>query len=477
MTKNRIFSLLVLIVTVTALISCNNDDSFFTGANAELTFSQDTVFFDTVFTAASPRIPMSVNKQFVVRNPHNKRVKSSLKLMSPKSVFRINVDGEVGPIVSDIEIGPNDSIFVFVELSVDPNNEPESLPLIVRDSIEVETNGSIDYVQLIAWGQDAHYMFRDTVCNVVLSDKMKPYVVYGYLYVPENCTLTIEEGVRMHFAPQSWLYVEGTLIINGTNEERVLFQGDRLQPEYEEEAGQWGGIWLDYLSSGNRINYAEIKNGTVGVYCDSSDIQSNPNLLPKVVVRNTEVRNMSFDGLSGKSVYLQARNSVFSNCGRYTFLGLWGGRYDLKHCNFTTYGFDFSRREPTFVLNNAKINEFFQIERVYDIKYDVQNCIIDGALEEEVSFGLFRSAPVRFEVNDTLFQNNLVRTEWEFGGIHTDNVTSVSPSFIDIRNHDYHIESNSGAINIGNTAVGLARDFENRLRDAKPDAGAFEYLP
>ncbi|MFT5725797.1 MAG: hypothetical protein ACI9JN_002926 [Bacteroidia bacterium] len=462
---------------LTELTACKDDLTFLTDNNATLNFSSDTVFFDTVFTNNSPRIPLSVNHQFVVVNPYKDAVKTNFKLINGvNSVFRINVDGEVGPEVNEIEILGNDSVFVFVELSIDENNDPQSLPLIVRDSIEISTNGNRQYVQLAAWGQDAHYFLRDTVCNMVLDDKLKPYVVHSYLYVPENCTLTIKEGVKMHFAPRSWLYVEGTLIIEGTKDEKVQFQGDRLQPEFEESAGQWGGIWLDYLSKNNTIKHAVIKNGTVGIYCDSSDILTMQNDSPKVTVENTQIRNMSFDGLSGKAAYIKATNSIFTNCGRYTFLGLWGGKYDLKHCNFTTYNQDFSRRDPTFALNNVQINEFFQIVGVYRMVYDVQNCIIDGGLEEEVSFGIYKEVPLLGLFGDTLFNNNLVRTERKFVGLHVDNVVNISPLFLDIRNHDYHLGVGSAAINIG-APLSIPRDYEEELRSAPSDAGAFEFRP
>ncbi len=475
MRKTAIFLLGFTFVLTHLLSSCKDDQTFFLSGDAAMEFSSDTVFFDTVFTSNIPRIPLSVNHQFAVVNPYKEAVNTDFKLTGGvNSVFRINVDGEVGPDISGIEIGGGDSVFVFVELSVDENNDPQSLPLIVRDSIQVTTNGNQQHVQLIAWGQDAHYYLRDTVCNEVLDDKLKPYVVHGYLYVPENCTLTIKEGVKMHFAPRSWLYVEGTLIIEGTKDEKVMFQGDRLQPQFEETAGQWGGIWLDRISKNNTIKHAELKNGTVGIYCDSSGYGTQPN----VIVDNTLIRNMSFDGLSGKTSYIRATNSIFTNCGRYSFLGLWGGRYELSHCNFTTYNFDFSRREPTFALNNIQINEFFQIVDIYPLSYRVQNCIIDGGLQEEVSFGIYRQVPdpLYFFNGDTLFNNNLVRSERKFTGKHIDNVVNVNAAFLDIRNHDYHIEANSGAINIGKN-LGVSRDFDEQTRDAQPDAGALEYKP
>ena len=108
--------------------------------------------------------------------------------------------------------------------------------------------------------------------------------------------------------------------------------------------------------------------------------------------------------------------------------------------------------------------------------YDVQNCIVDGGLQEEVSFGIFKNVPDPVYFGDTLFNNNLVRTGRKFVGIHTNNTVNISPAFLDIRQHDYHIDATSGAIDIG-TNVGVTRDFDEDLRNGTPDAGAFEYKP
>ena len=77
---------------------------------------------------------------------------------------------------------------------------------------------------------------------------------------------------------------------------------------------------------------------------------------------------------------------------------------------------------------------------------------------------------------DTLFNNNLVRTERKFVGEHINNKVNISPAFVDVLKHDYHLEASSGAIDIG-ASLGVTRDFDEALRNGTPDAGAFEYKP
>lgn len=462
---NLLKQFLLIIFSVFLLNACRDADTFLSEPSAKLTLRSDTVFFDTVFTTYRPGIPMSVNKQFTVVNPYKQTLKTSVRITNPNSFFSINVDGEKGPEISNLEILPGDSVFVFVEVYVEPNQDPNSMPLLVRDSIEFMTNGNAQYVQLNAYGQNGHYFLRDSLCDKVLDDKEKPYVVQGYLYVPENCVLTIKPGVRMYFAPKAWLYVEGTLIIEGTESEPVIFEGDRLQPSYEEVPGQWGGIWLNYLSKDNRIDYARIKNGTVGIYCDSS----SSNGKPTVTIKNTKVRNMLYDGLSGKMSHIVAINSVFDNCGRYSFLGLWGGNYTLYHCNFLTYGYYFARRNPTFVLNNIETDDFGNIIETYEIRVDVQNSIVYGSLEEEVGLGLVQDSVLAFKLD-----YNLLKTKQKLDQGGLKNILNKSPEFVNYQLYDYHLKATSPAIDKGTNLLGVITDFEGQTRDSKPDIGADE---
>lgn len=460
---------MVLILFSSGLFSACKDDLIFDqNGDSKVELSADTIVFDTVFTSPGPGTPMSVNKQFVIRNPHKNAIRTSVQLADPdNSFFRLNVDGLPGKSFEEVEILGGDSVFVFVELTVDPNDDPESRPLIVRDSIQMTTNGNLQQVQLRAWGQDAHYFFQDTLCDTILDDKIKPYVVYGYLYVPEDCKLTIEEGVKLHFAPSSWLFVEGTLEIIGTKDEPVKFEGDRLEPDYEEVAGQWGGIWLSYPSKGNEINYVDMKNGLVGIYCDSSSSDGNPT----VKVQNSLVRNMLFDGMSGKGSYLTAQNSAFTNCGRFSFLGLYGGRYELKHCTFATYNFDFARRDPTFFINNIERDDFGSPLASFPLQFLVQNCIIAGSEEDEIALDIDTS-----KLNGALLGGNLIQTSLE-GFDQNGNVINEQPNFISKETHDYQLDTLSGAKDIGNTlSPPISTDLLGNPRDSKPDAGAYERI-
>lgn len=443
--------------------------------NEPLKLRIDTLFFDTVFTAFGNGIPLSVNKQLVVINPHSRAVKTSISLGSgEESFFKLNVNGRPGPIHRDVEILPNDSVFVFIELYADANADPQARPLIIRDSLVVGEDNMNQDVKLIAWGQDAYY-YKDSIlpCNTVWSDPQKPYVIHGFVGVESGCEFRIEEGVRVHLAPNSWVICEGRLFINGSAENKVLIQGDRLQPEYEEVPGQWGGIRLADPSSNNVISHAIIKNGLVGVFADSITRGNTPSCF----IESTHIRNMFFDGIAGRASRVSVVNSVVNNCGRFTFFGYWGGEYEIIHSTFAMYPGDFGRNDPTFVLNNIQRNEDDQVVATYDLNSTVVNSIIEGSEDEEIGTDITDQG-----VNIALsFSNSMLRTEiTELSTPSLNNViNSDSVCFRDRFGNYFELDSCSDAINRGrelNPAINV--DFLGLGRtDALPDMGAFEFQP
>ena len=97
--------------------SCRKD-VLFEDNTAKIEFSTDTVFFDTVFTTVG-----SITERIKIYNPYDLPIQlDRIWLRSgPQSNFKLNVDGLAGKDVKDVRIEANDSIFVFIEVTVDPN--------------------------------------------------------------------------------------------------------------------------------------------------------------------------------------------------------------------------------------------------------------------------------------------------------------------------------------------------------------------
>ena len=72
----------------------------------------------------------------------------------------MNVDGAKGTVFNDIEIAANDSMYVFIQVFVNPTNV--NSPLIITDALNVTVNGNEQRLILEAWGQDAYYHRPDS---------------------------------------------------------------------------------------------------------------------------------------------------------------------------------------------------------------------------------------------------------------------------------------------------------------------------
>jgi hypothetical protein len=482
----------LLFVFIVLLTSCEKEE--FESEPFSLEFSEDTIKFDTVFTTIG-----SATQVFIVYNTGEKDLKvTSIRIATGESSnFRLNVDGVPGKSFTDVEIKANDSIFIFVEVTVDPNNG--TTPLIVTDSIIFNTNGLQQDVDLVAWGQDAYFHsapknsqiapFFILDCNEIWN-KDKPHVIYGYAIVDSACTLTVNAGTNVHLHPASGIIVAttGTLLVNGTIQENVTFQGDRLGADYKDVPGQWDRIWLSSLnlrtniiSPGSRnssIKYAVIKNGTIGLLVDTAFNDDTSTVT--LHLENTIIKNMALHALALRGSRVNSYNSVFANCGAQTTNILFGGKYNFYHCTFANYWNNSQRQEPAVSLNN-----YFDVN-VRTLYSYFGNCIIHGNNENE--FGI-DSFPVSGQLNFTI-DHTLLKVESSFPTSNPARYNAIlkaynginDPLFTDIDNNIYELDSaNSPAINAGNISITnlspiLQTDIKgfSRTSAPAPDMGAYE---
>ncbi len=305
---------------------CQPERSFVEDSDAKLTFTVDTLYFDTVFTTIG-----TVTKSFRIKNPNSQFIKiDEISLAGGNSsVFRINVDGEPGIRFSDLEIAPWDSMFIFVEATLDPNETADIL--LIQDSILFLTNGNLQDVDLVAWGQDVHIIRGGWIDEPVTWTNDKPYLIIDYLYVDSLASLTIEPGVTVHMHYNALLYVDGTLELMGSLEEPVTFQGDRLEEFYKDKPGQWRFIYLSENSHNNVIDNAEIICGTMGVLISASP---ESGLQPDLKISNTMINFMSSNGIYSLNAAVSASNLVIGDCGGSCAALIYGGAYDFTHCTF-----------------------------------------------------------------------------------------------------------------------------------------------
>ncbi len=473
--QRALFLSLILLGCVVLFSNCRKE-KLLKDASAELDFSTDTVTFDTVFTQRG-----SATQQLKVFNPHDQRIQiNSIKLAGgDNGQFRMNVDGEPSPAVTDVEIAAKDSIYIFVEVTVDPNNQNN--PFVIRDSIVYNVNGNQQRTILQAWGQNANYYrpdidggenfpdFSIIDCNTTWTDE-KPYVIQGFAVVDSGCTLTIEEGTQVHLANNASLFVfaNGELNVQGTADNPVRFQGIRLEEFYDDVPGQWGGLWLSKGSKNNVINHAIIENAEVGIRVDSLP----PNNAPMLQIRNSVIKNCLSTGILGLTSVIFAENCLIYNCGENNVRFQLGGLYRFFHCTMANYGSQYiDHKKGILKMANEQAPAFLDAS--------FYNCIIHGSKDEEIVLDKNNDQNVEFRYK---FSHSLLKTERNMADTNYVNVIKNSdPEFESISDDDYHLSSGSPAIDAGTSdlpdqqTANPDTDLDDKQRDNNPDMGAYEY--
>lgn len=444
--------------------SCKKD-AFLSKGNLE--FSLDTLVFDTVFTTVG-----STTQQFKIYNKENRTVKiEEIELMGGEnSPFRMNIDGLQGISMSDIELEGKDSLFAFVEVTLNVNGQ--TLPMIVEDSIRFRTNGVDQFVKLAVWGQDAYFHYKDLnddIDNPWSNDK--PHVIYGYAAVDSAKTLTIPAGTQIYLHKNAILYnYKGTLNINGQLGQEVTFQGDRLESMYDEVSGQYYGIYF-HEARPSTINYAIIKNGTSGVHLYSRDASFSGYTL---TVTNTIMENNARYGVfiySGARV--KAENCILTKNGNHALLVLEGGDFFFNFCNLLGYSSGESSTPAVGISNyyNDYANGVTNVGSINEGK--IYNSIIYGYQTSEIVFDTISDAAItlNFDFRKCLIKRQPAASENYYTSIFWNN----NPLFNNTAEDDYLFPSNSVLNNNADPAFWIPTDIKGVSRNVStPDIGALE---
>lgn len=464
------FLLLVLV-----LGSCRKDH-ILKDTGISLKLSADTVKFDTVFSRFDTlHAPLSTTRTVKVYNPYKNAVETSVRLAGgAASVYRINIDGTPASSIDNYKLAGGDSMYIFIQVT--PRITTQANPLFVEDSILITTNGHQQKIHLVAWGQDAHYFFQDTIkTDAVWNDKTKPYVIWDYLLVAPGVKLTIEEGVKICNHVGSDFNVMGTLEVNGTEKNPVVFQGDRLERNLDDVPNQWLGIHFWPGAKDNVIRNAIIKNGVTGVRVDYLPANSNPNL----IMNNTLIRTMSSSCLSSYSARVQCVNCVFIEAGQLCVYGQYGGDYEFIYCTIgNPHCINFQSNYPACYLGNADYEITDANGNVISktpsfMKYKLVNSIIYGESTNEEELGIYdggRPANVTLQVID----HCQIKTKIQGLGING-NIINTDPKFKDRCKYNYELDTLAPAVNKALPLTGVVDfDIKGTPRDNTPCIGAYE---
>jgi hypothetical protein len=447
--------------------------------DAQLKFSVDTITFDTIFTTIG-----STTQRFTVHNPYNESILISRIRLSGGdfSNFRLNVNGEVGNEVYETEVQANDSIFIFVEVTIDPTGE--NLPMVVQDSIEFTTNSNIQNIQLVAYGQDFKLIKGETLETTTWTAE-KPYLVYDYAYVDSTSELTIEPGTRIYFHKGAGLYVKGRIIADGTVLQQIQFLPDRLEESYKNVPDQWSGIVLFSGSHDNIFNFCTIKNANIGLQVGNIEDDG----FASVNLTNSKIENMAYAGLFALKSKIYGYNDVIANCGFYAVALLVGGEYEFYHTTIANYWGNYStkaRSTSSLVVSNVLIIEGENGETTSyngDLrKANFGNSIIYGNSIQEIELGNNNENDFNF-----LFENCIIQVADTFNTSNGENFKNVwkgteyDPLFIDpYEDYNYQLDTLSPAQDIGTIKYGEQFFLDilgnDRTEDDGPDLGAYERI-
>lgn len=381
-------------------------DAVSTSPTDILTFSRDTVNFDTVFTDLG-----TPTARLVIANRAKKGIViSSIRLKNPDSNFQINVDGISGKTFHDVEIWKEDSIFMFIECFIPETGGNE--PYRVEDELEFVTNGVTQTVLLEAYGQNVTRLRAKRVAEDTRLTAERPYVVFDSLVVEKNATLRIDPDVRLLFHDGASLIVHGRIDATGEPGKLVHMRGDRLDnvlPNvgYDILAGQWKGIRISRESFNNRLEYVDMRSTSEGLRVDSCGDTSQTKLL----LRNSWLHNSQSHALEAKYANIEAYGVCFSEAAD-AVVSLYGGINRFVQCTIANNYLFAAISEPLLCLyhclpkheeeDTANPNPLMTANFDNSIIYGLGKDLNEGDLSDSNVF--FRNVSLKSEgINDDNF--------------------------------------------------------------------------
>jgi len=501
----RTLTLVFFIGMLISLSSCRTD--FETVASTgDLEFSKDTVYLDTVFTNIG-----SSTYNLKVYNRSNKDITiPSIKLGKElSSKYRMTIDGmqgNQGKAFDNVTLLAKDSLYIFIETTASIA-EANPADLLYTDQILFDSGANLQKVELVTLIQDAVFLhpkrFDDGTTetlpiggeniygfflddndlvngNEYLFTNQKPYVIYGYAAVPSGKTVTFEAGSRVHFhadsglilGPNASINVNGSRSITDKLENEVIFEGDRLEPEFSDVPGQWGTIWLTSGSTNHKVNHLTIKNATIGLLIQNNDETT-------VDIKNTQIYNCSNYGVLAQTAKINGENMVINNAGQASLACTYGGDYKFTHCTFNNNWN--SSSQVSVLVNNYILGAIPEAKPLTAATFN--NCIIYGSYSNEMFLNKKSGAAFEYQFNNCLlkfdntsnqYTNN---PEYQFNTDpnHYNNIIlNKDPKFLNVSQNKFNIEETSAAFAKGDAAYLIPLDIMGKTRTLPPDLGAYQ---
>lgn len=503
--------LFILFIGFIALLTSCRQDFEFESSTGGLQFSKQTVYLDTVFTNVG-----SSTYTLKVYNPSDNDIKiPTIQLGEGEdSKYRLMVDGMPGKVFNNVELLAKDSMFIFIETTIDYTEyaNPDS-EYLYTDQIEFHNiSGSPQTVDLVTLVRDAYFLYPKrfgdgTTETLPIGDEeiygfyldhsdpingdeyiwneSKPYVIYGYAAVPTGETLSIGNGTKVHFHADSGLIIGTGATINAVgdysqydsegniiDDNEIVFESDRLEPDFAEIAGQWGTIWMTEGSTGNLKNVT-IKNGTVGLLIEHNSVT--------ISMTDVQIYNCTNYGILAKTAKIDGKNVVINNCGQAGLACSLGGDYNFTHCTFANY-WPRPNQVPVSIDNGGTAD--FPLTAA-----NFTNCIIYGSGGYGISLQKnefasdfnynFRNCLIKF-FDSGQFENDplypIANTVDYPGCIIARNSSTNLPDFLNPNRNKLMIGDDSAAKGAADAAFATFPDILNEDRNPPLDMGAYNTI-
>jgi hypothetical protein len=308
-------------------------------------------------------------------------------------------------------------------------------------------------------------------------------VIYGYAAVPSGKTVTFEAGSRVYFHADSGLIVanNASIQVNGSAsttdklEKEVVFEGDRLEPDFSDVPGQWGTVWLTDGSTNNTINHLTIKNATIGLLIQNNDATT-------VKIKNTQIYNSSNYGILAQTAKIEGENLVLNNAGQASLACSYGGSYTFTHCTFNN---DWnSAQQVALSLSNYITGAIPETKELTAATFN--NCIIYGSYSNEMILNKKTESAFQYQFNNCLIKFDNVSNsfsnhpdyQFETDPVHYNAILlNKDPKFFSVSQNKFNIDETSSAFAKGNSAYLIPLDILDNTRSLPPDLGAYQNKP
>ncbi len=464
---------ILLLFIIPVFFSCTKDQ-FITSVDAQLSISADTLKFDTIFTTTG-----SVTQRFKIRNDNDRKLNLSAITLAggAASSYQLNINGLAANSAANVALAPNDSLYVFVKVTINPNNA--NLAFVVQDSIRINFNGNTRWVQLQAYGQNARFLSNQKITTNTVWNNQLPYVILGRFTVDTFATLTITKGTRIYCHTNAPFIVNGSLKAMGDSNSRISFQGDRLDADYKDLPAGWPGIVFTVPSKENALSFTNVINAYQALVAAGGAA----NAIPKLTLNECIIDNAYDVGLYGLNTSVQSRNCLFSNCGNDGTLGgggsnllLIAGNYVFTYATVVTYANLYnSHKQPVVYVSNSDGFSTAPLMALF------RNSIIygeGGLVDDEIKINNQSGATFSLALNNVLYK---VKNDITGANITvTNSLRNGQPLFDTIntsrRIFNFRLHSGSPAINAGDSNFAFTYDLDgkHRIVATKPDLGCYE---